>query len=55
VNGFLSGTIRFSGIVQAVERALWAFPGGGETLPDILEADRWARAYVRAKSGSVKT
>jgi 1-deoxy-D-xylulose-5-phosphate reductoisomerase len=47
VNAFLDGAIPFSGIVRAVHRALEAFPGGGETLPEILEADRWARDYVR--------
>jgi 1-deoxy-D-xylulose-5-phosphate reductoisomerase len=47
VNAFLDGAIPFSGIVAAVHRALDAFPGTGEALPEILEADRWARAYVR--------
>jgi 1-deoxy-D-xylulose-5-phosphate reductoisomerase len=47
VNAFLDGAVPFSGIVRAVQRALQAFPGGGETLPEILEADRWARDYVR--------
>jgi 1-deoxy-D-xylulose-5-phosphate reductoisomerase len=54
VSAFLDGAIPFSGIVRAVQRALEAFPGGGETLPEILEADRWARDYVRVvgiKSG----
>jgi 1-deoxy-D-xylulose-5-phosphate reductoisomerase len=54
VNAFLDGSIPFSGIVPAVQRALEAFPGGGETLPEILEADQWARVYVRGvgtKSG----
>ena len=61
VNAFLDGAIPFSHIVGAVDKALSAFPGGGETLPEILEADRWARDFVRAmrgarpdKSGSVK-
>src|SRR6266705_4451592 len=48
VNAFLAGTIPFTGIVRSVERALSAFPGGGETLPDILEADRCVRYYVTA-------
>jgi len=47
VSAFLAGEVPFSGIVRAVERALDAFPGGGEELPDILEADRWAREYVK--------
>jgi 1-deoxy-D-xylulose-5-phosphate reductoisomerase len=54
VSAFLAGEIPFSGIVLAVERALAAFPGGGDTLQDILEADRWAREYVRDKSGRLK-
>ena len=47
VSAFLAGEIPFSGIVRAVERALDAFLGGGDTLQDILEADRWAREYVQ--------
>ncbi len=54
VTAFLAREIPFNGIVQAVERALEAFPGGGEGLQDILEADRWAREYVREKSGRLK-
>jgi len=50
VNAFLGGDIPFSGIVRVVERALSAFPGGGGTLEEILEADRWARAYIRENS-----
>ena len=53
VTAFLAGEIPFSGIVRTVERALDAFPGGGDTLDDILEADRWARGYVRAESGKL--
>jgi 1-deoxy-D-xylulose-5-phosphate reductoisomerase len=56
VSAFLAGEIPFSGIVRAVERALDAFPGGGDTLQDIIEADRWAREYVQGttrKSSSV--
>ena len=48
VNAFLAGAIPFSGIVQTVEAALNAYPGGGESLPEILEADRWAREFVKA-------
>jgi len=47
VNSFLAGEIPFTGIVGTVERALDAFPGGGEGLDEILEADRWARTYVK--------
>ncbi|TME16797.1 MAG: 1-deoxy-D-xylulose-5-phosphate reductoisomerase [Chloroflexi bacterium] len=50
VNAFLGGDVPFSGIVRVVERALSAFPGGGGTLEEILEADRWARAYIRENS-----
>jgi 1-deoxy-D-xylulose-5-phosphate reductoisomerase len=55
VAAFLAHEIPFSGIVQAVERTLEAFPGCGEDLQDILEADRWAREYVKEKSGRLKT
>jgi 1-deoxy-D-xylulose-5-phosphate reductoisomerase len=54
VTAFLAGEIPFSGIVRAVERALVAFPGGGASLQDILEADRWAREYVRDNSGKLR-
>jgi len=54
VSAFLAGEIPFSGIVRATESALAAFPGGGDTLQDILEADRWAREYVQHKSGQDK-
>ena len=50
VNAFLGGDIPFSGIVRVVERALSAFPGSGGTLEAILEADRWARVYIRENS-----
>jgi 1-deoxy-D-xylulose-5-phosphate reductoisomerase len=53
VTAFLAGEIPFSGIVRTVERALDAFAGGGDRLEDILEADRWARGYVRAVSGKL--
>jgi 1-deoxy-D-xylulose-5-phosphate reductoisomerase len=51
VNAFLQGSLPFSGIVRAVERALEAFPGCGGTLDEILEADRWARDYIGIPSG----
>ena len=54
VNLFLERRLPFSGIVRAVERALEAFPGCGATLEEILEADRWARGYVRDLSGSLE-
>ena len=54
VNAFLAGGIPFSGIVRTVERALAAFPGGQDSLQEILEADRWARAYVKANSGRLE-
>jgi 1-deoxy-D-xylulose-5-phosphate reductoisomerase len=54
VNAFLAGGIPFSGIVRTVERALAAFPGGRDSLQAILEADRWAREYVKANSGRLK-
>ncbi|HSS61899.1 MAG TPA: 1-deoxy-D-xylulose-5-phosphate reductoisomerase [Candidatus Limnocylindrales bacterium] len=52
VNAFLAMEIPFSGIVSAVERALNAFAGCGDTLEEILEADRWARAYLRDTRGT---
>jgi len=51
VSAFLGGAIPFSGIVQTVEGALNAYPGGGESLPEILEADAWAREFVKAGVG----
>ena len=54
VNLFLERRLPFSGIVRAVQSALVAFPGGGETLEEILEADRWARGYIRKLSGTVE-
>jgi 1-deoxy-D-xylulose-5-phosphate reductoisomerase len=54
VNAFLAGAIPFSGIVRTVERALEAFPGAGESLHEILEADGWAREYVKVNSGRLK-
>jgi 1-deoxy-D-xylulose-5-phosphate reductoisomerase len=54
VNAFLAQDIPFSGIVRTVERALGAFPGGGDSMQDILEADRWAREYVKFKSGRLR-
>jgi len=53
VTAFLAGEMPFSGIVRTVERALEAFPGGGNTLQEILEADRWAREYVKDTSGKL--
>jgi len=54
VNAFLAGGIPFSGIVRTVERALAAFGGGQDTLQEILEADRWARAFVKGNSGRLE-
>jgi 1-deoxy-D-xylulose 5-phosphate reductoisomerase len=54
VRAFLAQEIPFSGIVRTVERALAAFQGGGDTLQDILEADRWAREYVTDTSGTLR-
>jgi 1-deoxy-D-xylulose-5-phosphate reductoisomerase len=55
VNAFLAGAIPFSGIVRTVQRALEAFPGAGDSLQEILDADRWAREYVKANSGRLRT
>ena len=51
VSAFLGGAIQFTGIVQTVEGALNAYPGGGDSLPEILEADAWAREFVKAGVG----
>jgi 1-deoxy-D-xylulose-5-phosphate reductoisomerase len=51
VNAFLAGQVAFSRIVPIVEEALEAFPGGGAGLEDILEADRWARGWIREFRG----
>ena len=54
MRSFLARELPFSGILPAVRRALDAFPGGGDTLEDILEADRWTRDYLRNKSGTLR-
>ena len=54
MNAFLARDIPFSAIVLTVERTLAAFAGCGNSLPEILEADRWARAEVKEKFGSVR-
>ena len=38
-----------------LEEEFFAFPGAGESLQEILEADRWAREYVKVNSGRLKT
>src|SRR5216683_2169949 len=54
VSAFLSGELPFSAIIPTVERALVAFPGGGEDLDDVLEADRWTRDYLSTKFGRLR-
>ena len=54
VRAFLAGDLPFSGIVRAVERALEAFQGCGDTLDEILAADRWTRDWIRDSSGSLR-
>ncbi|HET9783093.1 MAG TPA: 1-deoxy-D-xylulose-5-phosphate reductoisomerase [Candidatus Dormibacteraeota bacterium] len=54
VNAFLAHQIPFTGIVASVETALGAFEGCGESLDEILEADRWTRDYIRETFGSLK-
>jgi len=51
VNAFLAHEIPFSAIVRTVERALSDFPGCEGSLEEILEADSWARGYVRQVDG----
>ncbi len=53
VNSFLAHKLPFSGILPAIQRALDAFPGCGDSLEEILEADRWTRDYLSHKSGTV--
>ncbi|HXN91051.1 MAG TPA: 1-deoxy-D-xylulose-5-phosphate reductoisomerase [Candidatus Sulfotelmatobacter sp.] len=54
VNAFLARRIPFSGIVRTVQGALSAFPGCGAALAEILEADAWARDYIKGKFGSLR-
>ena len=54
VNAFLAHQIPFTSIVSSVARSLEAFPGCGDTLEEILEADRWTRDYIRESFGSLK-
>ena len=54
VGAFLSGELPFSSIIPTVEHALAAFPGGGEDLDDVLEADRWTRDYLGTKFGRLR-
>jgi 1-deoxy-D-xylulose-5-phosphate reductoisomerase len=53
VLAFLEGELTFAGIVGSVESALSAYKGSGSSLQEILEADRWAREYVRTNLGSL--
>jgi len=54
VKAFLAGDLAFPGIVRTVDRALGAFEGCGETLDEILGADRWTRDWIRDSSGSLR-
>ena len=54
VESFQAGGTGFAEIVALVESALTAFPGGGPQMQEILEADRWAREYVRSRVGTYK-
>jgi 1-deoxy-D-xylulose-5-phosphate reductoisomerase len=54
VAAFLAGRVPFSSIVEAVESALAAFPGGDGSLEAILAADEFAREYVRVRVGKVR-
>jgi 1-deoxy-D-xylulose-5-phosphate reductoisomerase len=54
VAAFLAGGISFGAIVRSVETALAAWPGGAVSLAEILDADRFARAHVRAQVGKVR-
>ncbi|MDP9248472.1 MAG: 1-deoxy-D-xylulose-5-phosphate reductoisomerase, partial [Candidatus Dormibacteraeota bacterium] len=54
VAAFLDSAIPFSGIVSAVESALEAFPGGGDSLEEILAGDEFARRHVDSWLGKVR-
>jgi 1-deoxy-D-xylulose-5-phosphate reductoisomerase len=54
VTAFLAGEISFAAILRSVETALGAWPGGAGSLAEILDADRFARAHVRAGVGKVR-
>jgi 1-deoxy-D-xylulose-5-phosphate reductoisomerase len=54
VSAFLAGQISFGAILRSVEAALGAWPGGAGSLAEILDADRFARAHVRARVGKVR-
>jgi 1-deoxy-D-xylulose-5-phosphate reductoisomerase len=48
---FLKSQLRFDDIVPSVRRAVEAAPVAEElTLSSLIEADRWARAHVRASA-----
>jgi 1-deoxy-D-xylulose-5-phosphate reductoisomerase len=49
VEGFLSGRIRFTHIVDTVARVIEELqaPTGKMTVDDVLSADRWARERAR--------
>jgi 1-deoxy-D-xylulose-5-phosphate reductoisomerase len=55
VRAFLEGEAAFGEIVPMVEAAFGAFPGTGASLEAVLEADRWARDYIRARLGTKTT
>ena len=54
VKAFLAGELPFTGIVRTVRLALEAFGGCGDTLEEILGADRWTRDWIRDSSGSLR-
>ena len=54
VKAFLAREIPFGSIVSTVARALEAFPGCGDSLDDILGADRWTRDWIAESSGSLR-
>jgi 1-deoxy-D-xylulose-5-phosphate reductoisomerase len=57
VTAFLAGSARFTDILVWVESALERYErdgGRGSSLEVILEADRWAREYVRSRLGTYR-
>jgi 1-deoxy-D-xylulose-5-phosphate reductoisomerase len=54
VAAFLEGEIPFSRIVGAVEGALEAFQGGGESLEEVMAGDQFGRHHVGSWVGKVR-
>jgi 1-deoxy-D-xylulose-5-phosphate reductoisomerase len=52
VEAFLAGKIGFLDIIDWIEQALSAHTAGpADTVGKVLEADRWARKFLKEKHG----